>query len=192
MFYKNNNKKVKRMTALAVMLALIVPALVTASVVISYTYTVSSSNATPDIYLVQGENYQTAYDLGLFTASTPSTGPTGYVPAETIDVNSVSGSTNVYLMNVLEVYNSTVSSFKGTVNIYITSNLNSNIVLYYSTTPLTFSSGSISGNYLSSGSTSSAIPVTTTGDVLYIGFAITTQNSNIGSPGSFTIQYDVS
>lgn len=191
MFNKRNNK-MKRMTTLAVMLALIVPALVTATVVISYTYPVNSNNATPDIYLIQGENYYEAQELGLFSANSVSS-PASYVPAETIYVNSTSGSTATYLLNVLEIYNTSVTGFKGQVNVTITSNLNSNIVLYYSASPLTFSyaSSSISGSSVTKGQTVH-VSITGTGDVLYIGFAITTQSTSTASAGSFTIQYTVS
>ena len=55
MFAKKNSK-MKRLMTLATLLAFIVPALVTASVVVDYQINLKASNVNPTVFLAEGPN----------------------------------------------------------------------------------------------------------------------------------------
>ncbi len=185
MFVRNNNR-LKRMTSLAILLALVVPALVTATVVISDVYPISGSAQSPSIYLAEGPNYGVASNLGLISATAQAIGSNYYIPAGTITINSVTGSSNVYLLNVLEIYNSSGwDSGKYAVNLWINGSLPTGVSMYVSTSPVSLSGLSSLTPY---SSPDGPIPISTTGNVLY--FSFVSENAAAGS-GQLTFQFTV-
>ncbi len=192
-FFSRCNKimKIKRIYALVFALLMLLPVLVSATVVISYTYPTTTSANTPDIYLAQGPNYNTAYALGLFSAT--NTSNDGITSGTSITIDTVAGAGAVYLLNVLTIYNNTPSSVKGPVYVWINITSNPGFTLYYSTSPLTYtgptsaSSPGVPSGTAVTGSMTSPIQLSTHGTALYIGFMFS--GTLTGTSGSITIQY---
>jgi len=107
-----------------------------ATVIIVYSNPVSTTGVSPELYLQDGPNYASANTLGLFTA-TQTGSPANVVTGTTITVNTVTGSANVYLLNVLDIYNA--SSLTTQVYVYINGTLPTGVSMYYSSTSITFS-----------------------------------------------------
>ena len=186
MFVRNNNR-LKRMTSLAILLALVVPVLVTATVVISNQYSLTASSTNPDIFLAEGPNYGAANQLGLLIPPTTLTVEgQQYIPSGSVTVNTVTGSSDVYLLNVLEVYNTT---FTGDypVSLTISGTLPTGVTLYYATSPMTFSGSSITGGTEWTSGTPS-ISITSTGTVLYFSFAL---SGSVSGTTTLTFQFTV-
>ena len=199
--------KIKRLTALSVLIAILAPTLVTATVILTYQYNVNSSYATPYLFLSTGENYNTANTLGLIYAKTqtsPSWGFT-YIPSGTVEVNVSDGAYSEYLLNVLAVYNIS-SGLKVPVYAYINAtNIPSGVTVYISNASLIFNgekvtTTSTSAKVITLTSTtpdSNAIQITTastTTPVLYIGFEISssTASTPATTPASFTLSVQFS
>jgi len=200
--------KIKRLTALSVLIAILAPTLVTATVILTYQYNISSSYATPYLFLSTGENYNTANALGLIYAKT-QTSPSGgftYIPSGTVDVNVSDGAYSEYLLNVLAVYNIS-SGLKGNVYAYINAtSIPSGVTVYISTAPLIFNGNTVTTSTGASVITltsstspvsSNAIQITTsstTTPVLYIGFEIFSGTSSTPAslPASFTLSVQFS
>ncbi|MGC8619431.1 MAG: hypothetical protein ACP5LA_02820 [Thermoplasmata archaeon] len=185
--------KIKKLAFLSAIFAILLPTLVVATVVISYTYPISVSTNNVNVYLATGENYATANELGFMSInSVPSTSPVGTeIPnGETITINGASGSPgNTTLLNVLEIYNATSGSYTwngGTLNLWINGTLPNGVTLYYSTSPITFGTPSgtswISGTQYTLGSKLTLPPSTT----LYLAFQI---NGGVTGSGHLYIQY---
>jgi len=179
--------KIKRLTALSVLIAILAPTLVTATVILTYQYNINPSNATPYLFLTTGENYNTANTLGLIYAKTNTFSSGGssytYIPSGTVDVNVSDGAYSEYLLNVLAVYNIS-SGLKVPVYAYINaSSIPSGVTVYISNASLIFNGNTVttstkSANLITLTSTSpesKAIQITessTSVPVLYIGFEI--------------------
>jgi len=196
--------KIKRLTALSVLIAILAPTLVTATVILTYQYNVNSSYATPYLFLSTGENYNTANTLGLIYAKTQTftSGSSSftYIPSGTVDVNVSDGAYSEYLLNVLAVYNIS-SGLKGPVNAYINAtSIPAGVTVYISTAPLIFNGKTVTGGNLitltSASPESNAIPITTSSTtipVLYIGFEISSSTSAPATvPTSFTLSVQFS
>jgi len=198
--------KIKRLTALSVLIAILAPTLVTATVILTYQYNINSSNATPYLFLTTGENYNTANTLGLIYAKTQTFSSGGssytYIPSGTVDVNVSDGAYSEYLLNVLAVYNIS-SGLKVPVYAYINAtNIPSEVTVYISTKPLIFNGQTVTttGSLFTVASTSpesKAIQITTsstTTPVLYIGFEISSSTSSTPAnvPASFTLSVQFS
>ena len=199
--------KIKRLTALSVLIAILAPTLVTATVILTYQYNVNSSYATPYLFLSTGENYNTANTLGLIYAKTQTftSGSSSftYIPSGTVDVNVSDGAYSEYLLNVLAVYNIS-SGLKGPVNAYINAtSIPSGVTVYISTSPLIFNGNTVTGANVitlttsTSPVSSNAILITassTTTPVLYIGFEISssTPSTPASVPTSFTLSVQFS
>jgi hypothetical protein len=127
--------KIRKIAYLSTLFAFLLPALVVATVVISYTYPINVSSTTPKIYLAEGPNYPTASSLGLIYLSSTPTSISNYyyiTSGTTIYINAVSGAGNTYLLNVLEIINSTGLTVPTYIWINITGNGISSGSLYYS------------------------------------------------------------
>ncbi|MEM3193154.1 MAG: hypothetical protein QW292_13930 [Candidatus Parvarchaeota archaeon] len=173
----------KRAKWLILLAAILIPALVTATVAITYSYSTSTTPQAQEVYLTTGPNYATANAMGMFYVTLTSS---SVANGATIDINSTSYSGTTYLLDVLEVYNASLP--KGSsLTITITTQLPSGVTMYYDTTgAATYSSP---GTPVTSGSAISVTLPTSAGPILYFSFALTGGTS--GS-GSFTITYVVS
>ena len=207
--------KIKKLTALSVLIAILAPTLVTATVILTYQYNINSSNATPYLFLTTGENYNTANTLGLIYAKTQTFSSGGssytYIPSGTVDVNVSDGAYSEYLLNVLAVYNIS-SGLKGPVYAYINaSSIPSGVTVYISTAPLIFNGNTVttsttgvnvitlttSTSPVSSNAiqiTKSSITTSSTAPVLYIGFEISSSTPSTPAtvPTSFTLSVQFS
>jgi len=204
--------KIKRLTALSVLIAILAPTLVTATVILTYQYNINSSNATPYLFLTTGENYNTANTLGLIYAKTQTFSSEGssytYIPSGTVDVNVSDGAYSEYLFNVLAVYNIS-SGLKGPVYAYINaSSIPSGVTVYISNASLIFNGNTVTTSTKGANLitlTTSTSPVSsnaiqiktssTTTPVLYIGFEISssTPYTPATAPASFilSVQFSV-
>jgi hypothetical protein len=202
--------KIKRLTALSVLIAILAPTLVTATVILTYQYNINSSNATPYLFLTTGENYNTANTLGLIYAKTQTFSSGGssytYIPSGTVDVNVSDGAYSEYLLNVLAVYNIS-SGLKVPVYAYINaSSIPSGVTVYISNASLIFNGNTVTtstkgANLITLTSSNSPeskeIQITTsstTTPVLYIGFEISSSTSSTpaNAPASFTLSVQFS
>jgi hypothetical protein len=177
--------KIRKIAYLSTLFAFLLPALVVATVVISYTYPITSTPQTATIYLTTGPNYNAASAMGLITP-----GLSGIITSGTsIAINTVSGSYETALVNVLEVYNGT-SSVKYPVYVTLYAPSISGLTMYASTSPLNVTNStsgiSISGTPVSTSGTT--FQLTASGAALYIGFLMT--GSASGS-ANFVINYQI-
>lgn len=169
----------------AVFLALLLPLVATAAVVvnsgIALNYTPTKTN---EVYLVEGTGYSVANQSGFIGVD----GNNAQYTNMTIELNTVPGSGYVVLTNVLQIYNAT--STAGTVNVWLNGTLPQGVVMYESPSPIGFDGSNISGTVvLGSGITSSEIHLTTAGIAGYIGFRLSGDSSG---NAVFTLQYTIS
>ncbi len=162
--------------------SLLVAGLVAGMVILLYSNPVSTTGTNPNFYLQQGPDYSSANTLGLFTAVESGT-PSNVVSGTTIDVNTVAGSEDVYLLNVLDVYNAT-SALTSHVYLYINGTLSSGVTMYYGPTHITatYSAGSysLSGTAWTSG-TQIALNGAGPAVELFLAFALTGSASGSGT-----------
>ncbi len=202
--------KIKRLTALSILIAILAPTLVTATVILTYQYNVSSTYSVPYLYVSTGDNYNTANSLGLIyaktaTFSTSSGSTITYIPSGTVDLNVSSGVINEYLLNVLTVYNAS-TGIKGPVYAYINfSSIPTGVTVFIATAPLIYtgSTGQVSSTgtlyTLSSSSSSSSaisqkIQITSSSPsspALYIGFEYAPNTGQTLSSFTLTVQFSV-
>jgi hypothetical protein len=168
-------------------LAILVPTLVSGTVAVVYNYSTSSTAAAPNIYLTYGPEYTVANDMGLFHAK-ESTSPSDIASGATIYINGTQDSGSTYLLDVLEIYNSSVPTGT-TVTVTITAPSASQITMYYDTSgTATYSSP---GTVISSSGTTITLNLptgvgTTAGPVLYLSFEVA--SATVSS--SFTVLYN--
>ena len=177
--------KIRKIAYLSTLFAFLLPALVVATVVISYTYTITSTPQPATIYLTTGPNYNAASAMGLITP-----GLSGIITSGTsIAINTVSGSYETALVNVLEVYNDT-SSVKYPVYVTLYAPSISGLTMYASTSPLTVTNSAseilISGTPVSTSGTT--FQLTASGAALYIGFLMT---GSASGNANFVINYQI-
>jgi len=185
-------RKYRKFAAISIVLAFLLPALVTATVVISYTYPTSTSNVTPQIYLTTGPEYTTANDMGLISTTLSTGTPYNISSGTTIQINFTAGAAQEALLNVLEIVNATSGTTNKEVSVYIEASLHSGITMYASTSLLTYNvvaSGiTVSGTPISSSSYTPVVAAGTTWSTIYLGFL----NSNDATgTGTIYIYYTV-
>jgi len=184
--------KIRKIAYLSTLFAFLLPTLVVATVVLSYTYPITSTPQNAEIYLTTGPNYAAASAMSLITvASIDSVYTPGYIHSGTgITINTVSGSSQTALVNVLEIYNGTGTSFKYPVYVTLYAPSISGLTMYASTFPLTVTNSTsgilITGTVVSTGGTT--FHLTASGAALYIGFLMT--GSASGS-ANFVINYQI-
>lgn len=170
---------------IVVAVALMLPSIVTAAVVvnngIAVNFTPSQQNL---VYLTEGPGYSVANSSGYIGVY----GNNQLYTNISIELSSVPGSGYVVLTNVLEIYNASTSP--GSVNVWINGTLPTGVTMYESSTPLTFNGVSVSGgNILGNGVSTTEIHLTEAGNAGYIGFVLTGAAS--GS-AAFSLQYVIS
>jgi hypothetical protein len=176
--------KIRKLAFLSTLFAILLPMLVVATVVISYTYPISVSNTSPVIYLAQGPNYGVANSMGLISVTNSTSNG---IMSQTITLKNVTGSYNVQLLNVLSIFNKTGwDTAKAPVYVYINVSGLSHVAVGYSTSQV---------NWFTSATnitSSSKIQITTSGTVLYLSFLLWTNGaSSVTFTGTVTIQYYV-
>lgn len=169
----------------AVMLVLLLPLVATAAVVVNSGISVSYTSTRPnEIYMVEGTGYSIANQSGYFGINGNNSAYTNL----SLELNSVPGSGYVVLTNVLQIYNATSTS--GTVNIWLNGTLPAGIIMYESSSPITFNGNAVSGTaVLGNGITSTELHITSSGDAGYIGFRL---SGNASGSSVFTLQYTIS
>ncbi|MGC8708878.1 MAG: hypothetical protein ACP5RL_01070 [Thermoplasmata archaeon] len=178
--------KIRRIAYLSTLFAFLLPTLVVATVVISYTYPTSTTGVAPKVYLAQGPNYAAANAMGLFYANQVGS-PANISSGTKIYFNYTYGASNEALLNVLEIVNNAPSgrtvtltfdtlSLPTGVTMYISSSVNSKLSYSVSGGTITIKGGNLvsAGSYfiLSSGT-------------YYIGFLF----SSNAQPGTGTIAF---
>jgi len=191
--------KIRKIAYLSTLFAFLLPALVVATVVISYTYTITTSTSQPPIFLAEGPNYPTASSLGLIYLSSTPTSISNYyyiTSGTTIYINAVSGAGNTYLLNVLEIINNTnLQKVPTYIWINITGNGISSGSLYYSQGSEIFFDGSELKN--STETLTNPIPLSSSSSnqihlwqsSVYI--AIVLPGSTVSGSATVTIQYTI-
>jgi len=174
----------KKITGLVLATVMLLPILVTATVVIGYTYPTSTSATTPYIYLAQGPNYAAANALGLFYAKQTTTTPANITSGTTIYINYTAGAQTTYLLNVLEIVNNTPAGYPVTVT-FTTVSLPAGVTMYYTT--------STTGATLSSlgTSVSSNQSITLPSGTYYVYLSFVLSSPVTSGTGTIVIQYTV-
>lgn len=148
-----------------IIIAVLLPSAVFASVIIDQAYTVSTTTTTNPIIMTEGPNYKDAHTLGFATLvnGTTSTG-------NKITFGYVANDTSVILLNVLEIKND--SSVAKTTNVTLTVSSTIDITIYYSPTQATVSGTTVSGlgTPLTTSGTTFTLP---SGTIEYISVEIT-------------------
>lgn len=183
MFVKRNSK-MKVLMTVATLLAFIVPALVTASVVVDYQINYKASNVNPEVFLAEGPNYATANGLDLlYVKNTTTIGSyTAIKNNAQVMFNSTNYTSYTILLNVLELVSTSTSPTK----VWINGTLPSGVQLYITTTQESFN-GYVSslGTAYSPGSSITL----NAGSVEYITFYISGQIPSTGNTGSLYVSY---
>ncbi|MGC9123611.1 MAG: hypothetical protein ACP5IB_06050 [Thermoplasmata archaeon] len=178
--------QIKSLALLSTILGILVPMLVAATVVISYEYPLAVGNSQPKIYLAEGPDYNDAVDMNLISLKNSSNNG---IMQQTIIINNVTGSDSVYLLNVLEIWN-TSGWVKNGEQVYVLINVSglSNVAVIVSTSPINWPTDPIGTNVTSS----YVFHVTTTGAVLYISLCLWSgSKSTVSYGGTIKITYYV-
>ncbi len=180
----------KRITGLVLATIMLLPILVAATVVISYTYPTSTASNAPICYLEQGPNYATANAMGFIYA--PQSGsPSNIISGTKIYINTTAGAGTVYLLNVLEIVNNTKSNtIYSIVWINYTSSTPVYFTLYWGSSEMGFNGNVVTGysgsvTYSTSTTTSGAISLSGIAD-LYLTIEI---SGSVSGSGTLTVQY---
>ena len=163
--------KIRKLAFISTFLAFLVPMLVVATVVISYTYPTSTNKIAPEIYLSQGPNYNAANAMGLFSATQVGT-PANISSGTKIYLNNTYGDDEEALLNVLEIVNNlpsgtTVEITFGTVSLptgvsmWISSTANTELTYSVNDGVITINDGT---------AVSSGTAITLSSGTYYIGF----------------------
>ncbi len=170
--------------AISVVLAMLVPLVTTAAVVVNNNIDVSVSNFHPNqVYLTAGPAYRQANSSGYIGI----VGDNSKFTNTTVTLNSIPGTGYVVMTNVLEVYNDSTSN--SPVYIWFNGSIPSGVFIYYSSSLMTFTgdlSGNLGGVALISGS-NGPIHISGQGVVLYL--SIVTENAQAGT---FSLNMQVS
>ena len=178
--------KIRKLAFLSTLFAILLPMLVVATVVLSYTYPTSTTGKAPEVYLAQGPNYGAANAMGLFYANQVGT-PANISSGTKIYFNYTYGANNEALLNVLEIENGAPSGTTVTIT-FDTLNLPSGVTMWISSSAGTELSYSVSNGVITinSGSqVSTGSPITLSSGTYYIGFLF----SNTAKSGSGTIAF---
>lgn len=173
------------LAASAVTLALLLPIVATAAVVVNSGIAVNySPSMTNQVYFVEGTGYTVANQSGYMGIY----GNNAKYTNLSMDLSSVPGSGYVVLTNVLEIYNAT--STTGTVNVWLNGTLPIGVAMYESSSPITFNGTTVSGTQvLGNGMTSTEIHISSAGNAGYIAFKL---SGEAAGNAVFTLQYTIS
>ncbi|MGC8992135.1 MAG: hypothetical protein ACP5JE_01035, partial [Thermoplasmata archaeon] len=129
--------QIKSLALLSTILGILVPMLVAATVVISYEYPLAFGSTKPYIYLAPGPNYPEADEMGLISLTNPPPPNSNVIMQQTIIINNVTGSDSVYLLNVLEIVNTSGwDTSHGVVYVLINVNNLNHTAVIVSTSPI--------------------------------------------------------
>lgn len=169
----------------AITLALLLPMVATAAVVVNSGISVSfQPTKTNEVYLVEGTGYSVANQSGYFAVY----GNNAQFTNLSLEISSVPGSGYVVLTNVLQIYNATSTS--GSVDVWLNGTLPTGVTMYESTSPITFNGSTLSGTQiLGNGITTTELHLTTSGNAGYIGFKL---SGDASGNAAFTLQYTIS
>jgi len=126
--------KIRKIAYLSTLFAFLLPALVVATVVISYTYPTTIGTPTnPTFYVAEGKNYPTAYNLGLIklSGSLPSKYGTLIPNGTTITLTPVSDA-DLQMLDVFVINNTANSQQTVTIEI-LSSTINGGSAWLYAT-----------------------------------------------------------
>lgn len=173
------------LAAAAIALALLLPAIATAAVIVNSGIAVNfNPNQSNQIYFTEGTGYSVANQSGYMGVF----GNNAHYTNFSIELSSVPGSGYVVLTNVLEIYNATTAT--GTVNIWINGTLPTGVAMYESPSPITFNGNAMSGTeVLGNGVTSTEIHLTGSGNAGFIGFKL---SGSVSGSAAFSLQYTIS
>lgn len=168
-----------------VTLALLLPIVATAAVVVNSGIAVNFTPTKPnEVYLMEGSGYTVANQSGYFGVN----GNNAQYTNLSMQLNSVPGSGYVVLTNVLEIYNATSST--GSVTVWLNGTLPTGVTMYESTSPISFNGNTVSGvPILGNGIVTTELHLTSSGVAGYIGFKLS--GDSAGST-TFTLQYTIS
>ena len=189
MFAKKNSKMKKLMT-LATLLAFIVPALVTASVVVDYQINYKASNVNPTVFLAEGPNYATAQTQKLLYVNNTTKITVSSITYNVIENNAqVKFNSTLYtsytiLLNVLEL----VSTTSNSTTVWINGTLPTYITLYITTSQESYTGTKLSSSASTPYSLGTPIPLGADSQE-YITFYIDGQISSAPYTGSLSVQY---
>jgi hypothetical protein len=155
------------MIAVTLVLALMIPLVTTAAVVVSNNVTITTNNSHSNmVYLTEGPGYNYANSSGYIGII----GNNSKYTNETVDISTIPGSGYVVMTNVLAVYNN--SSTVNPLYVWFNGTIPSGVQLFYSNNLMTFNGSSVSGIAMSSGN-NGPIHLTSKGDALYISIIVT-------------------
>jgi len=187
--------KIRKIAYLSTLFAFLLPTLVVATVVLSYTYPTSTTGTAPEVYLAQGPNYAAANAMGLFYAKQVGT-PANISSGTTIYFNYTYGANNEALLNVLEIVVSNALSGRTVTITFDTLNLPNGVTMYISSSAGTELSYKVSNgvitilNALNNQAVSTGNPISLSSGTYYIGFLFSNQ-ATAGS-GTITFHYEIS
>ncbi|MEM0140308.1 MAG: hypothetical protein QXZ44_06865 [Ferroplasma sp.] len=176
----NSQNKKRLYVIFTIAIVALLPTAVFASVIINDVYPVSSNAKAPTVYLMDGPNYKTANSYGLvYAKNTTASGLTFIAAGTTIDINSTSGTSDEYLLNVLEIKNSNSSA----ATVYLNGSLPTGITMYVNSAPMTATSHSSTTTYSGLGTSytpGNPISVAKSGTE-YISFAVASTTAATGT-----------
>ncbi|MEM0157608.1 MAG: hypothetical protein QXN26_06055 [Thermoplasmataceae archaeon] len=156
--------------ALAFVLAMLVPLITTAAVVVNNNVTVEvSPTHVNTVYLTEGPGYAKANASGYIGIA----GNNAKYTNSTVYISTIPGSGYVVMTNVLAVYNGSASS--SPLFLWINGTIPSGVQLFYSSSLMSFNGKSVSGTAM--GSTNGPIHLTAPGDALYISIKVSSSSS---------------
>ncbi len=182
--------KIKKLAFLSTLFAILLPTLVVATVVLSYTYSTSTSGVAPEVYLAQGPNYAAANAIGLFYANQAGS-PANISSGTKIYFNYTYGASNEALLNVLEIVNNVPSG--NTVKVtFDRLSLPNGVTMYISSAANTELSYTVSNGVItiSNGNQVSGSQITLSSGTYYIGFLFGI-NAQPGT-GTIALSYQIS
>lgn len=168
----------------AMALALLLPAVATAAVVVNNGIAVNfQPTASNVVYLTTGPGYSSANQSNFISVN----GDNHHYTNLSIDLNAVPGSGYVVLTNVLEIYNGSASG--GSVTVWLNGTLPSGVTMYGSSSMQSFTGSAPSGSVvLSSGVSSTALHLTAHGAAEYLGFKLT---GTASGAATISLQYTI-
>ncbi len=158
------------MIAIALVLAMLLPVITTAAVVVNNNVTVEVSPVHPNaVYLTEGPGYAMANSSGYIGI----TGNNAKYTNSTVYISTIPGSGYVVMTNVLAIYNG--SSSDAPLFLWINGTIPSGVQLFYSSSLMSFNGKSVSGTPM--GLTNGPIHLTAPGDALYISVEVSSISS---------------
>ncbi len=176
--------KIKKLAFLSTIFAILLPTLVVATVIISYTYPITGTSVSPKIYLAEGPNYNTAIEMDLISLTNSTSNG---IMSQTIKLSNITGSYNVQLLNVLYIYNTSGwDTYHAPVWVYINVSSQSHVAVGVSQSEVFWFSSATNDTSTESYQLTSAHPT------VYISFLLWSNGaSSVTYSATVTISYYV-